>query len=399
MAWFTNLHQPYAIPFTDMIKTLGMRAILTAFTVIAVAFGSRGQSGKIEADIQRIMQEYDVVGLSVVVVKKDDIVYSNAFGLKDIESQAPLTENDIFRIASISKSFTSTSIMQQVEAGKLSLDEDVSKLVGFQVRNPKYPQRVITLRMILSHTSSINDSQGYFTLDSINPAKNPNWAKCYNSYEPGTSYEYCNLNFNMAGTILEKTSGERFDQYVKRHILNPLGLYGGYNVDSLDASRFTTLYAYNSQTGGFSPSPSAYAPRREEIRNYVMGYSTPIFSPTGGMKISASDLARYMTMHMNQGEYKDTRIISKKSARQMQKEIAKNGYGLALTTAKELIPGKKLKGHTGSAYGLYSAMFFHPKEKFGFVVITNGCSAPESDEYNKALVATINSLYQNLISK
>src|SRR5690606_38417402 len=111
------------------------------------------------------------------------------------------------------------------------------------------------------------------------------------------------------------------------HILNPLGLYGGYNVDSLDASRFVTLYEYNPDSSRFSPSPSAYAPRRQEIRNYKMGYSTPIFSPTGGMKMGATDLARYMTMHMNKGEYKGTRIISKKSARQMQAKIADNGYG------------------------------------------------------------------------
>ncbi|MHC2990498.1 beta-lactamase [Pontibacter sp. HJ8] len=384
---------------TPMFKALWQKATLTAVAVTTVTFASYGQAPKIEADIQNIMQAYDVVGLSVAVVKKDNIIYANSFGLKDAESQTPLTNNDLFRIASISKSFTATSLQQLAEAGKLSLNDDVSNLVGFKVRNPNYPEKVITLRMLLSHTSSINDSQGYFTLDTIDPAKNPDWAMCYNNYEPGTRYEYCNLNFNMGGTILEKLSGERFDQYVKHHILDPLGLYGGYNVDSLDASRFVTLYAYNPDSSSFSPSLSAYAPRRQEIRSYVMGYSTPIFSPTGGMKISATDLAKYMAMHLNKGTYKGTRIISKKSAKQMQKKVADNGYGLALTTTDKLIPGVKLTGHTGSAYGLYSAMFFQPKEKYGFVVITNGCSAPESDEYNKALAAAINSLYQNLIKE
>jgi CubicO group peptidase (beta-lactamase class C family) len=382
-----------------MIRARWQNATLTLLAVIAVTFASYGQAPKVEADIQQIMQQYNMVGLSVAVVKKDAIVYANSFGQKDTESQTPLANNDLFRIASISKSFTATSLMQLAEAGKLSLDDDVGKLVGFRVRNPNYPEKVITLRMLLSHTSSINDSKGYFTLDAIDPAKNPDWAKCYNSYEPGTSYEYCNLNFNMAGTILEKVSGERFDQYVKHHILDPLGLYGGYNVSSLDSSLFVTLYAYDPDSGRFSPSPAAYAPRRKEIRSYAMGYSTPVFSPTGGMKISATDLAKYMAMHLNKGKYKDTRIISKKSAKQMQAKIADNGYGLALTTTDKLIPGKVLTGHTGSAYGLYSAMFFQPKGKYGFVVITNGCSAPDSDEYNKALVATINSLYRNLIKE
>jgi CubicO group peptidase (beta-lactamase class C family) len=318
--------------------------------------------------------------------------------LKDIESNTPLTDNTIFRIASISKSFSATSIMQLAEAKKLSLDDDFSNLVGFKIRNPKYPNTVITLKMVMSHTSSINDSQGYFNLDVINPDKNADWAKCYNDYEPGKGYQYCNLNYNMVGTVIEKISGERFDQYVKHHILDPLKLYGGYCVDSLDNQRFATLYAYDSAAKSFTPSPSAYAPRREEIASYVTGYSTPIFSPTGGMKISATDLAKYMIMHMNDGSYKGVKIISKKSSAFMQTPIAdEEGYGLAISNLDDLIPGKVMTGHTGSAYGLYSAMFFNSKEKFGMVVITNGCNGTYTNGINDVLRATVNSLYSNFI--
>ena len=87
-------------------------------------------------------------------------------------------------------------------------------------------------------------ARGYFVLDAVNPATNPDWVECYNDYEPGTGYEYCNLNFNLVGTFIEKLSGERFDQYVVHHVLEPLGLYGGYCVDSLDASRFVKLYDF-----------------------------------------------------------------------------------------------------------------------------------------------------------
>ena len=344
--------------------------IIYPASIINYAFG---QTKNAEACIGELMQQAKVAGLSVAVVKDNRIIYTHSFGNKNIETNTPLTDDCLFRIASISKSFTATSIMQLVEQGKLSLADDVSKLVGFKVRNPKFPGKTITLKMILSHTSSINDREGYFSLDNINPDKNPYWAKCYNDYEPGTNYMYCNLNFNMAGTILEKVSGERFDQYVKHHILDPLGLYGGYCVDSLDKSRFATLYEYNADSNRFIASPGAYAPRSTEIANYTMGYSTPIFSPTGGMKISATDLAKYMMMHMNYGRYNGKRIIRKKSARLMQSKIAeKEGYGLAIMTRDTLIAGESLKGHTGSAYGLYSSMFFNPKKKFGIVAITNG---------------------------
>ncbi|WP_246269403.1 serine hydrolase domain-containing protein [Pedobacter panaciterrae] len=344
------------------------------------------------------MKKQEAIGLSVAVVKNGDIIYTHSFGLKNTETSTPLTDKDIFRIASISKSFSATSIMQLAEAGKLSLNDDFSKLVGFKVRNPKYPETVITLKMVLSHTSSINDSQGYFNLDVINPEKGPNWAKCYNDYEPGKGYKYCNLNFNMVGAVIEKLSGERFDQYVKHHILDPLKLYGGYCVDSLDNSLFTTLYEYDSISKTFASDSSAYAPRREEIKNYVMGYSTPAFSPTGGMKISATDLAKYMTMHMNQGNYKGVKIISKKSAKVMQTKISEEeGYGLAMTNVDNLISGKHMTGHTGSAYGLYSAMFFQPKEKFGIVVITNGSNTSYTNGFNSILIESINCLYNNFI--
>lgn len=352
-----------------------------------------------EEDLQAIMDRYEAIGMSVAVVKDNKLIYNESFGLKDTASRTPLQNDDIFRIASISKSFTATSIMQLVEAGKLSLDDDVSDLVGFRIRNPTFPDTVITLRMILSHTSSLNDKNGYFVLDVINPDKNPEWANSYNDYAPGQGYQYCNLNFNLAGTILERVSGERFDQYVKHHVLDPLGLYGGYDVDSLDREKFVTLYTYNTDSARFDAAPQAYASRSDSMTDYTMGYSTPIFSPTGGMKISAGDLARYMMMHMNYGTVDDVEIISEESSRTMQIPLSdEENYGLALWTTDDLIPGKTMVGHTGNAYGLYSAMFFHPGDKFGMVVITNGCNTTYTDDFNDFLRESLNSLYTYFIA-
>ncbi len=377
-----------------------VKALLVFFISIFTSAPGNTQPEQTEACIRGIMQDTKVVGLSVAVVKKNRIIYTRSFGLKDMESKTPLTDDCLFRIASISKSFSATSIMQLEEEGKLSLDDDMSKLVGFRIRNPGYPETVITLRMVLSHRSSINDSRGYFTLDAINPEKNPDWAKCYNAYEPGTGYQYCNLNYNMAGTVIEKISGERFDQYVKHHILDPLGIYGGYCVDSLDNSRFATIYEYNGDSAKFFPSPDAYSPRRNEIANYVMGYSTPVFSPTGGMKITAAGLAEYMIMHMRMGKHKGKRIMKAKNAFSMQTPLSeKEGYGMAIMTTDKLIEGKIMKGHTGSAYGLYSAMFFQPEEKFGFVVISNGCDPKYNNGFNAVIKRVVGCLWEGLIVK
>jgi CubicO group peptidase (beta-lactamase class C family) len=379
--------------------TFSNRSYLAIF--LLVIFGlpivSTAQTQRAEQQIDSLMKQYSAVGLSVAVVKHNKIIYTHSFGFSNKEQSVPLQDNNLFRIASISKSFLATSMMQLVEAKKVSLDDEFGKLVGFPVRNPNYPDQPITLRMVLSHTSSVHDSLGYFDLDVINPAKNPNWAGCYMHYAPGTHYEYCNLNFNMAGAALERITGQRYDQYVVKHILQPLKLYGGYCVDSLDKSRFATLYEYDSAQS-FTPAAAAYNPRSEEIKNYVLGNSTPILSPTGGMKITATDLATYMCMHMNWGKYHGVRLISKASSKEMQSLVAPQAkYGLALLQTDNIIPGKTLHGHTGSAYGLYSFMFFSPDDKFGFVLITNGCKPVYSNGFNEFLTRSAQVLYNNLI--
>ena len=110
-----------------------------------------------------------------------------------------------------------------------------------------------------------------------------------------------------------------------------------------------------------------------------MGHDALIFSPTGGMKISALDLARYMTMHMNYGTTPDgVKIISEESSRNMQVPRSEpEHYGLNLWLADDYVPGVTLVGHTGGAYGLRSAMFFHPEEKYGFVIICSGSRETE----------------------
>lgn len=116
------------------------------------------------------------------------------------------------------------------------------------------------------------------------------------------------------------------------------------------------------------------------------------------MKISADDLAKYMIMHMDYGKGEKARIISKKSARLMQTPVSPDeNYGLALWKTETLIPGIELIGHTGSAYGLYSAMFFDPKEKFGFVVISNGCDPVYEDGFNRVIRKSVEILFEEWI--
>ena len=384
-----------------------MKKLLVCLLAICVAVPlqarrpSKKRIAAFERQIEEFRKDIENVGLSVALVLNNKIVYTQQFGVKNIETQEPIKENTLFRIASISKSFTTTGLLQLVEQGKVSLTTDVSQLAGFTIRNPKYPDTVITLEMLLSHTSSINDSQGYYTtLDVINPDKNPDYAKCYNNYEPGKGYEYCNLNLNLSGSFLEKLSGERFDQYVVRHILRPLGLYGGYCVDSLDAGRFASLYEYHD--GKYEcTDQSAYNPRSQEISQYVRGRDAILFSPTGGMKMSAKDLAKYMLVHMNYGTSpQGVKIIPEELSKSMQvPRSTDENYGLSLWTTDEYSPGVVLVGHTGGAYGMRSAMFFNPEKKYGFVMMSNGARARAKDKKTNIIKGVLQRMYDNFVRK
>ena len=377
--------------------------LLSPFVLLFTSSSSAFPTKRTNRAIKEVIKEFQAVGVSAVVVKDGKIVYNNSFGLKDLESKTPLRNDHLMRIASISKSFTATAFMQLVEQGKVSLDDDVSELIGFRIRNPRFPNTPITLRMLLSHTASIRDKGGYFTLDRINPAISGDCEGAYLEYEPGTNYRYSNLGINLAGAVLEKVSGVRFDEYVKRNILDPLSLYGGYNVDMLDPARLATLYRFRKNK--LEKSTKAYQSTADKMANYVMGYSAPIFSPTGGMKMTAHDLAVYMMMHMNYGEYNGVRIISEESAKLMQTPVWKGHtrYGLCLCEYTKYInveshngEAKPLVGHSGSAQGLKSIMIWSPADGWGIIVMTNGYAANRDKNIMKAFV---NAIYKACIKE
>lgn len=343
-------------------------ALLLWFCLPAAAQG-------LEERLGALMAEHEAVGLAVVVVKDNAVVYRNSLGWKDRELRIPLEEGDLFRIASISKSFAAVAVLQLAERGRLSLEDEVGELIGFPVRNPAFPDAPITLGMLLNHTASISDGQGYSSLEIIDPRRNEDWRRSYAGHAPGERYAYSNLGYNMVGAIVERASGQRFDAYVEANVLAPLGLHGGYAPDTLDAARFARLYRYR-EGEGFVRSDRAYEPLGERLASYRMGHSTAMLSPTGGLKISAPDLASYMRVLINDGEWEGVRILAPEQARRMREPAVDidgdSGYGLAIRSDRTLVPGAVLTGHTGSAHGLYSAMFFDARRRHGIVVITNG---------------------------
>lgn len=357
----------------------------------------------LDTEISVVMEQFDCIGLSVIVVKNNKVSFQNTYGYNpdysDESKRNRIPNNGIYWWASVSKTFISTAIMQLAERGVVSLEDDVNKYLDFDVRNPTYPNTAITIQMLLCHRSSLNDTKYRMGFDMLIPEKNRNYKKNYNDYEPGKGYDYCNLNYNLLAAIVEKASGKRFDIYVKDNICKSLGLSGSYNKLDLDSNMFVKTYCFNQKTKRYNK----YIPYRhytnESLKNYVLGLSTPTFSPAGGMRATTMDLAKWMMVHMNYGTYKKTRVLSRESELEMWKPRSPGrNYGYAFSHYDKIVKGESFVGMTGGSCGIHSLFFCNPEKKYGFVVICNGCTSKWGNGGNMNY-EIVRVLYKHFIKK
>jgi CubicO group peptidase (beta-lactamase class C family) len=366
----------------------------------------------------------ELASLSVLAIRKGRIVYEGQFGQRFIAAGGlpgkPVNARTLFRIASISKMMTTLGLLRLLEAGKVELDADVSGYLGFSLRNPHFPDQPITLRQLLTHTSSLRDEAGYSwgvdtaLKDVLVPgtrlyAEGKMWAA---NAGPGAYFTYCNLGWGVIGTIMEKVSGERFDRLMRRLLIEPLGLHAGYNPSELPASdiaNIATLYRkrtvdtevwdangpWIAQADDYSKAPPAPP---TGIERYVIGANATPFSPTGGMRISAHDMGVVMQMLMNGGVHEGRRLFKASTLDQMFSRQwtydGKGGNGDSLdglfncwglgneqfpddpATRTRLVEGGGFAavGHLGDAYGLMSVFAADLKNRNGMVALVGGTS-------------------------
>ena len=389
-----------------------------------------------------------VPGLGVVLYRNGQEVYSHFMGSRrfltpDGTAAEPITRDTRFRIASVSKQFTIFTLMQLVEAGKLRLDDDVSRYLGFSLRNPAHPDTPITVRMLASHTSSLRDGKVYSIPPSVNVREffTPEGRYYENGDHfapaeeaPGSYFCYANINYGLLGTIIEAVTGERFDRYQKKHILKELDTHADYvpgNLAKRDFAKLGTIYQKKDESGHWNEFGRWYGkaddyggqqPKKDSIylqnpyaediqgwfplKDYVPGTNATMLSPQGGLRISYEELTHCLEMLMNGGSYHGRQILSPISIAEMlrpqwQYDAAqKNGstgggtllsYGLGevqiagnSTSRVNRAHEVDLVGHNGEAFGLLSGVFFRPGTKDGFVYIMNGEAVAEDDDPRSA---------------
>ena len=230
----------------------------------------------LDREIAAVFENLKMTGLGIAVVKGDSIVCQKSLGYRvipDSNNKGDLLQNDdLFSIASVSKTFIATTILRLVEERKCGLNDDAQKYLNFNLRNPAFPSTPITLKQLLTHTSGLNDDYGWWNIDYINPEIDKDYYKRYSDYRPGTHYQYCNLNYTILGAVIENITKERFDKVVDKYIMAPLGLKGGFNQNVLDSTKFVNLYTRDKDTGEIGLNNYTY--KRYSIlnpENYILG--------------------------------------------------------------------------------------------------------------------------------
>lgn len=330
---------------------------------------------RLESFIYDRMSRNKVPGLSIALVKEGSVIYSRGFGFRDYERGLPALPSTVYGVGSITKSFTSLSVMILSEEGKLSIDDYVDKYIPLDIRPGGERIRIWHL---MSHTSGIpalayaeayirsavgEEGATWIPISSYDDmlaflSDAGSWAVA----KPGERYFYLNEGYVLLGMIISKVSGMGYEEFVKKRILKPLGMGRSY---------FT-----REEVERDSDVAAPYAIERE---GRVVKTSFPYgITSDGGLLSNCMDMARYISMLINRGRLNGVEIVSSRSVEEMERiritypyaQFPGEGYGLGLRIIPNFF-GRKLAGHGGSVLVHTAYMGYMPEERLGVIVLEN----------------------------
>lgn len=301
-------------------------------------------------------------GLSAGIVYKGRLLYKHGFGFADVTKKQKADSATLYRIASISKTFTAVSIMQLVQSGKLRLDDKITDhLSWFKAENDKSDAAYITIRQLLSHTAGLlrdGDTPHWITGKFPKDIKKTFTPDAF-VIENLAGFKYTNYGYSILGLIVEKASGMPYAEYVRRHILKPLGMSQSYSDYEDGVTGLAT--GYGREVPG------------EKAKTFPH-YKTNAYTPATGFISSVDDLAKYAAA-FSLNEKGPGKILSHASKREMMHPYSdmdkegKDRYGLGLDVLK--IKGRTIIGHSGGFQGFTTGMAFDPRNDLGVIVLTN----------------------------
>lgn len=309
-------------------------------------------------------QKNDIPGLVVAVAKEGEIIFLEAHGYADLEKKQKMTTDHMFRIASHSKTFTATAIMQLQEQGKLRIDDFVVDYLPWLKKHRDKRFSKITIRQLLSHGAGVvrdGLNQDFWSLNAPFPDEKrfkDEILKAKLVLENNTKMKYSNFGYSLLGVVIEAASGNTYNDYVTRNIIKPLRLGKTHpEISEKVMSRLVTGY-----------SRVDHAKKRLPIEQIY----TSAMAPATGFVSNAEDLCTYFTAQMvGSGE-----LLNDESKKEMQRPHwrvenvdERSEYGLGFEI--DYVGDRKLVGHGGGFPGHITKSIFDPKDKYVVVVLTN----------------------------
>jgi CubicO group peptidase (beta-lactamase class C family) len=320
---------------------------------------------KIDSTYLALLKEHKVSGLSLAIVDNGKIVYAKGYGFSDVKKEIPASSQSVYRIGSITKSFTAMSIMQLQREGKLSINDDLKKhipefAIGFQ-KDKKHP---VILRQMMAHTSGLPSDilNGFFT---ENPLSNA-WlidqiGKTKMSYPSAYSHSYSNLGYGLLGEVIARKSSISYENYMQTMIFSPLKMHTSF------------VYPTDSKL-----TPKSYVGKQEINEPLIMDAAAGLIHST------VEDMSNYIMLYLNRGKFEGKRILDSLSILEMEKrqtdelllpESSNFGYGLYSDSyyLKKGADSSKVTiiGHGGDTYTFHADMKYIPELGIGVVLLTN----------------------------
>ncbi len=321
-----------------------------------------GQERLFESWIRAQITYRGLPGIAVGVVSDQELVWAKGFGLADVDSHTPVTPASKFRMASHSKLFTATAIMQLRDAGKLRLDDPVVKyLAWFKIQPAEPEDPPITIEELLTHSAGLPREAGphwseleFPSGDGVRKYVMEHTAP----YPPEVRWKYSNLGFTIAGMIVEAVSGEKWADYVQKHIFDPLAM----TSSSVDRPVDGLATGYGRRMPDGSRKKWTFVDARA-------------MAPATGITSTVEDMAKFVALQFRKGKVGGSQILSTGALREMHRvRVLENNWtrGNAIGFAVNREGGKVYVGHGGSYFGYKTQTVIQLDEKVGVIVLTNG---------------------------
>lgn len=319
----------------------------------------------LEAWIDSHLAYRNLPGLSIGIVHDQDLIWSKGFGHADVERKVPATPGTIYRIASISKLFTSTAIMQLRDQRKLQLDDPVEKhLAWFKIKTAHADAPAITIRHLLTHTSGLPRESAFpYWTDFKFPTREEMIKALPEQeavYRPETKWKYSNLGLALAGEVVAAVSGESFEQYVQKHILDPLEMKSSsVLMPESHRARLATGYGRRLPEG----------PR--EVRPFT---NCQGIAPAANLASTVEDMARFAALQFRDGPAGGKQILKSTTLQEMHRvhwlmPDWKSGWGIGFYIVHR--DDGDLIGHGGWVAGYQTSFFTRPKDKIAVIAMYN----------------------------